>query len=97
MLADRGRSCAATHMSERVRVSRHILAKFDRRDRVLAILDEQPNRRDAEPGAPAHVAVAISDVVSSGLTIPTDDDPACLLLQQQPADSEQQCAAGAQG
>jgi len=62
LLADRRRSCAAT-LSERVRVSRHILAKFDRRDRVIACLQSgrAPEPPWREPGAPPHVAVAIRD------------------------------------
>jgi len=46
LLADRRRSCAAT-LSERVRVSRHILAKFDRRDRVIACLQSWTSTRTA--------------------------------------------------
>ena len=82
-------------MPERVRVSRHIVAKIDRRDSVLAILAEHPKRRVAEPGDPAHVAVAICDVAAGG---PDRRRFGLLaLIQQQPADSEQQRAAGAQG
>ena len=58
-----------------------------RRDRALTILAEQPDRRIAvvaEPGDPAHVAVAIRGVAVGELTIPAEryDGLALLALMQ---------------
>jgi len=59
-----------------------------RRNRALAILDEQPEQRVAvvaEPGDPAHVTVAIRGVAVGELTIPAEryDGFALLALMQQ--------------